>query len=735
MRFLFTVAIFLNALLLFSVQPMIAKALLPVFGGTPTVWLVSMVFFQFALLAGYGYGHFLGKLGKAQVYGHAGLLMVAALTLPFKPNTQAMEGMDPALRLILVLAMAVGPTFVLVSSGAPLMQRWFAATDDPLASRPYFLYSASNLGSMVALLSYPFFIEPRLRISEQFGSWMTGFIVLIGAVLVVGTLAFRRWQPPVVESETAEEAEAAPTTNDRLQWIALSAVPSALLLGVTNFLTANVAPVPLLWVIPLALYLLTFTLAFARKTIANSTILGRLVPLVAIPLAIPIALESTDYERIVALCLFHLGVFFIATWMCHARLAESAPAGKRATEFYFFLALGGVIGGALTALVSPLVFTTYFEYPLALSLAVLLRPKLASKKPEPDNNMPLIVTVASIAAIYIYCAYIRAVPISLAAIPEQFHTGIGVMLTLGIPLIAVFLMGNKPVRQGLALIALFLGYQHGSLNNPADGLTVLRQKRSFFGVLKVTQSGNKGVSLIHGTTLHGRQNLEKLDLPITYYHPTGPVGQVFADRTPRKVALVGMGIGTLAAYGKPGMEMTFYEIDPMVVELASNPGLFSFLKDSKAKIDVVVGDGRQKLEQSTNKYDVIVLDAFSSDAIPSHLVTRQAIRAYERHLAPGGVICFHISNRYLALENIIGQGAKEEGMVSFLQMDFSVTDEERADGKTISSWIMVTRKPEDFGKMLSDPRWTRFEPKVGARAWTDDYSNLWQAFQEKREAN
>jgi spermidine synthase len=729
-RFLFTVAIFLNALLLFSVQPMIAKALLPVFGGTPTVWLVSMVFFQFALLAGYGYGHFLGKLGKFQVFGHVGLLAVSALTLPFKPNTQALENMDPALRLIAVLAMAVGPTFVLVSSGAPLMQRWFAATDDPLASRPYFLYSASNLGSMVALLSYPFFIEPRLRISEQYGGWMTGFIILCAAVLLVGGLAFKRWQTPTETAET-EEDDAPPTTNDRLRWIALSAVPSALLLGVTNFLTANVAPVPLLWVIPLALYLLTFTLAFARRTIANSTLLGRLVPLVAIPLAIPIALESTDHERIVQLCLFHLGVFFIATWMCHSRLAESAPAGKRATEFYFFLALGGVIGGAMTALVSPLVFNTYFEYPLALALAVLLRPKPASDKPQPDNNLPLITTIASVAAIYIYCAYIRGVSIPLASIPEKYHQGIGVMLTIGLPLIAVFLMSNKPVRQGLALIALFLGYQHGTLNNPSDGITVLRQERSFFGVLKVTQTGNKGVSLIHGTTLHGRQNLEKLDLPITYYFPTGPIGQIFADRTPKKVALVGMGVGTLAAYGKPGMDMTFYEIDPLVLELASNPGLFSFLKDSKANIKTVIGDGRQKLEQSPDKYDVIVLDAFSSDAIPAHLITRQAIRAYENHLAPGGIICFHISNRYLALENIIAQGAKEEGLVSYYQMDVAITDEERLDGKTASTWIMVTRKPEDFGKMQKDSRWELFTPRPDARAWTDDYSNLWQAFQEK----
>lgn len=706
---------------------MAARIMLPAFGGTPAVWTASMVFFQGVLLLGYLYAHlgnrYLGP--KRHAILHLVLFALAGLTLPFatRPAMGAQGQSIPALTLIGQLGLLVGPVFLVISAGAPTLQRWFASTSDPAAKDPYFLYSASNVGSMAALLAYPFYVEAQFDLREQTWVWAAGYAML-AAVLIPCAVVVWRSQPVVdvtlSDSESNRDQEVI-TGKQRLMWVALSAVPSSLLLGVTNYITANIAPMPLLWVIPLALYLLTFIVAFSGQKRISALLLGRIMPLIVTPLAVIIVMNAI--EPIQLMVVLHLVGFFVAAWMCHARLSESRPGPKHLTEFYLWMSVGGVVGGIFNGLVAPVLFRDYWEYPLALVLAATLRPVAAQyrKASKLDVGYALLVGLASVAT------YFGA---SRFGIEGALWTGV----VIGVPAVLMFLAVDRPSRFGLSMGAIF--FATTTLNVTAKG-RIVEVERSFFGVHKVEVTENgRFHRLVHGTTLHGLQDTRDPKTPLTYYYPTGPVGQVMhrlpADRQV-EVGLVGLGVGSIAAYGKPGQHFTYFEIDPYVKSIAEDGLLFTFLRDTEAKLDVVLGDARLTLsERPDESFDLIMLDAFSSDSIPIHLLTKEAVAMYFRKLKPNGILTVHVSNRYLTLAPVLQRNAEELGLVAYENQD-GATPEEAAAGKQSSDWILLARSTEIAQPILGrGVDWLAIDPKPGFRTWTDNYSNILSVYDSEK---
>ena len=723
MRALYTITLFVSSFLLFLVQPLAAKLILPTFGGAPAVWNASLVFFQTALLLGYGYAHFsTKKLGRKQPFLHLPLMALAGLALPFTLNTpiwkwvegQASVGYaNPSLLVIAALAGLVGIPFFIVSAGAPLIQRWFSETNDPSAKDPYFLYGASNLGSMLGLFAYPFFFEPRYRLIDQSQIWAAVFGVMVLGMLGCAAMMLR--SPATVTEAQAATEETALTWKQRAFWVLLAAIPSSLLTGVSQFVTTNVAPIPLLWVVPLALYLFTFNLAFTNKRFVSTHGLSRAAPLLICPLFVMLVLD--EHQPVSAL--IHLAAFFVAAWMCHSRLYDERPGTKFLTEFYVWVSVGGLVGGAFNGLLAPSIFNNLWEYPLALlAVAAVKVPYKEGKYAEQFD--------------FIWITAVGVVTLVAILIAKQLNLQFGptrTVLTLALPVVLCFVASDRPFRLAGSLGVFFaVSILAGSVSS---GKTLV-QDRSFFGVHRVSQSSTSRY-YVHGNTLHGKQNLVGSKTPLTYYHPTGPIGQVFKNFSgpTRKdnVALVGLGVGSLASYGEAGQNMTFFEIDPKVVEIATNPKLFTYVSESKAKIDYVLGDARLTLaKQPDGKYGIIVLDAFSSDAIPVHLLTREAFAMYFKKLTPDGVLAVHVSNRYLDLEPVVGQNAKELGFLAWSQVD-GITKDEELEGKSSSNWMLVARKKSHLGKMAGRLSWwSEVDTFAGTKAWTDDYSNVLSVF-------
>jgi hypothetical protein len=710
-RLLFIATLFLSAFLLFLVQPLVAKMVLPIYGGAPAVWMVSMVFFQLALLGGYAYAHWsVRALGvRRQRFVHLALFGLAGLTLPFAATGGWRGEASPALSLLMLLASMVGAGFLAVSAGAPLLQRWFAATDDPEGKDPYFLYAASNVGSMLALFVYPVLIEPYFALAAQARIWAGGY-----ALLALGMLACALF---VRRAEPATEGERSAPLPIRLKllWLALAAVPSSLLLGVTSFLTTNVAPVPFLWVVPLALYLLTFVIAFARRRFVTAAQLGRVFGLLAIPLAMIIILESS--EPLVWLAALHLIAFFVAALMCHSRLVDLRPESGRLTEFYLWMSAGGVVGGAFTALAAPVLFSTLVEYPLALVGAALLMPaKAEGSARRKDVLYALAVTAVTFATVLL----VRRLDLPGAAV---------IGLALGLPLLLAFLAAERPLRYGLALLGFFIVSIYLGTAIPGQ---LLHAERSFFGVHRVLSMDDSMHLLTHGNTTHGMQNMANPEVPLTYYHPTGPIGQVFryfsGPMRKERVGLVGLGVGSLAAYGESGQRMVFFEIDPAVERIARDGRLFRYLADSAAEVEVALGDARLTLQDRNERYGLLVLDAFTSDAVPMHLLTVEAIQLYLERLDNDGLIAFHISNRYLDLAPVLAAAADRLGLATLYQEDLYLDPEDEAEGKRESQWLLMARESAHFGGLADQAEWYQPLRQPRVTAWTDDFSNLLRSF-------
>jgi SAM-dependent methyltransferase len=742
---LFALAIFTSAALVFMVEPMIAKLVLPKLGGSPAVWNTSMVFFQLALLLGYGYAHLIQRVRSlhVQIGVHLGLLVLAALALPLRvsgalgdPPTGA-----PIPWLLGELALSIGAPFAVLSATAPLLQAWYARVraGHPDAQNPYVLYAASNLGSFVALLSYPAIIEPLLRLTTQRALWTGGYFVFIAVIVGIGVLTWRARD----EEQAPPLAPTAPIPwREKLIWILLAAAPASLMLGVTMHLSVDIASAPFLWVIPLALYLLTFVLAFQAKPLIP---LRYTLYIQAALVAACIGMLPFTTAPWLRMFVLNLATFFFTALMCHQILASRRPPPDRLTEFYLWLAVGGVVGGSFNALVAPLIFSTVREYPLVLLAATLARP-WSRTKPTAYDWVWLGLTLLCAGACWAVYAIIRAKPELYYEIVPLLGGDIErvayALLIIGA--IAAFFLWRRTLMFFLALTALWIGAQ-----NVAGRYIWMHSERSFFGVIRAAHEFDPNyksdlIMLLNGSTLHGAETKapQWLCHPMLYYSQNTSIGQaveLIEKRGPEQnIGVVGLGTGAVAAYKRASDQLTYFEIDPKVLHFAFNPTYFSYAtRCAHGKLNLVMGDARLSLaKQPAGKFDLLIVDAFSSDSVPTHLLTEEALRGYLRVMKPDGVVLLHLSNRNLEINSSAAATVRAIG-APVLSQNYQ-EDQNLPFGWESSTDAVVFAKSQDaLADFANDPRW-KSPPKTDVKPWTDDYTNLigalWRRTKEKWDA-
>lgn len=722
MVWLYSLTLGLSALLLFVVQPMFARMVLPLLGGVPAVWNVAMVFFQAMLLAGYLYSHLLAsRLGpRGQAALHLPLLLLPLLVLPVAVAAGWQPPADgtPVWWLLALLTVSVGAPFLAVASTAPLLQRWFAMSGHRHAGDPYFLYGASNIGSIAALLGYPLLLEPWFALAAQSHLWTAGYIVLVGGIAICAFAMLRRLERAAAPAVSIAAGGSTPDREDgdgiswrrRLHWLALAFVPSGLLLGVTQHLTTDIVAVPLFWVVPLALYLLTYVVVFARRPLLRHRWMVRLQPLLLVLLAM------TFFWQINALWFqlpLHLAAFFVTAMVCHGELAARRPPVGHLTAFYLWMALGGVLGGAFTALLAPLVFDSILEYPLLLLAACLLRPRLSSgtKAGALDLLLPAVLFAIGLLPLI----SVTALPQPGLALIAGFYAAYGTF---------AYAQFGRPLRAALAVLAILAA---GQLYARGDE-TVLARERGFFGVHKVEATADGALHLLqHGTTVHGAQYTDpaRWREPLTYYTVDGPLGQLFgwsplAERL-RRVGAIGLGTGAAACYRQPGQDWTFLEIDPEVVRLARDERYFRYLSACAPEARIVLGDGRLSLASGDlGPFDLLLLDAFSSDAIPLHLLTREAFALYLKQLTPEGVLMVHITNRHLDLRPVLAALAVDAGLAAVEQR--FVSPDQGAGYPVPTRWVALARSADLLPP--PDDRWQPLPPAPEQPVWRDDFANI-----------
>jgi spermidine synthase len=709
----FALSLFSSAALLFWVQPLIAKMLLPFLGGAPSVWNTCMVFFQALLLAGYGYVLILSRFFsiKRQATIHLFLLIAAAIVLPFTlPNNRLAAiptNGSPVWWLLLTLFITSGAPFFVLSATAPLLQNWFARSEHKSAKDPYFLYAVSNAGSMLALLAFPFLLEPSLAIRTQNRIWAIGYIVLVASIICCIAL-LKTTERPDILTVSAEHSIA---TRDRLFWILLAFIPSSLMLGITTYIATDVASVPLVWIIPLALYLLTFILAFSNRQLLHVSLTSKLLPLSIVGLGgLMIFKPPISAWAIIGL---HLIVFFIAALLSHGRLALMRPHVRHLPEYYLWIATGGVLGGIFNALIAPNIFSTALEYPAVIVLACLIR-----TSSQPDSQPNKLWRTA-------FPALVLVLTVALSVLALRLSTPIRVQdgIALFVPLVFCYVVTlRRPVMFAFGLAAFLLG-STPYLNASTQTITT---HRNFFGVWRVTDSNTEEFRrLWHGSTVHGVQfkDTDRKCEPTSYYSKNGPVGQIFEVSNARKsvktVAVTGLGAGSLGTYSLPDQKWDFYEIDPAIVKIANDPQYFSFLSDcTSASHRMILGDARLRLRDAEDhQYDLILMDAFSSDSVPAHLLTSEALDLYLTKLADNGILVFHISNRYLDLEPLLSGLANSKNLKARLRRD----QERTVIGRYPSIWVVFARDDKGLGSLIEDQRWRQLNGNI---VWTDDSSNI-----------
>ena len=720
---LFALTLFISASLVFVIEPMFGKMVLPRLGGTPAVWNTCMVFYQTVLLAGYGYAHVLSRRCPlpAQIAIHSALLLAAA----FLPVSLAADWAPPVDRspipaLVAQLARGVGAPLLMLCATAPLLQNWFSKASDGDARDPYFLYAVSNVGSILALVAYPVLIEPATTVTVQRTFWSYLYLLLVGLILGCGAIAWRTSAAdrPSLSKVPAPGAAAAQGEAGilpiawprRARWIALSFVPSSLMLGATTYISTDVASAPLLWTIPLALYLLSFVIGFSRRRPLSDTLAWRCAATAL--LVLTVILSANIRLPTVALVALHLSALLSVAVSLHSSLADDRPHSEHLTEFYLWISVGGVAGGLFNSLAAPLIFSSVAEYPLALAAAAWL---LRTPTPAPWRwyvPMAAAITGAAVAGIVFLLQRQAATPLVLT---------VPIMALVTASLVA----GRRRAGMGLAVSCVLVG---GLVAGSNDG-HLLYIRRTFFGVLRVWDIEREHQHrFMHGTTLHGVQSTAagQTGEPLSYYHRAGPVGQIFTGAAARlthaRIGVVGLGAGELLAYRQPEQDWTFYEIDPEVERIARNPALFTYLRDCGSWCHVELGDARLSLARSrAGQFDMLILDAFSSDAIPVHLMTREALALYLEQLRPGGLLVFHISNRHLQLRPLVAALAGERQLAARVQF-FHTSSPDVA--RLPSEWVVIGRRPDDLGSLASDSRWKPLTAQPGRRVWTDDFSDI-----------
>jgi len=864
--FLFAFTMFLSATLLFMVQPMVGKMVLPHVGGSPAVWNTCMVFFQSLLLLGYLYAHKLASQPsqKTQVKIHLAVLASAAAvmgvasmfttdgaTVPIVKSLAPSGGGFPFFEVMAMLAISIAVPFFAVSTSAPLLQRWFAVTGHPSAKDPYFLYAASNAGSLISLLGYPLLMEPSLRVLHQTWLWAGGFVFLVFATWQCGRASLNPVLPAVNSSGVTASQDidvAEPTNSRKFFWLLRAFVPSSLMLGVTTYMTTDIASVPLLWVIPLALYLLTFIIAFAQMPWWYRPFIANAAPVVVLLLVFVLisgvlddrGREDVSISPMLLKLSLHLSAYFLLSLLMHSELAHERPAAKYLTGYFLWISLGGVCGGLFNALLAPLVFKHPYEYPIAIALGCMLVPVLEILKPASELTeaeksrrgwavlFDFLIPAIMIAfiALMIWASGRDFFNSACKMIVDQLHLGMATVKPFIVyaPICLIcFLFIDRPLRFGLCVFAI-LGANEYRYSN-AD--ITCKTLRSYFGIvridrnpesfssayasmLKPSEVGPWAVyevadmtSMSHGTTLHGKQFHSRFrvtndaksirefnedmkanralleskttdaglppaltdDLrlltafdpwqaatliaaknawdptqdPLTYYHRTGPVGLIMAEAFRRKklpeIGMVGLGTGSVAAYAQPGQTFNFYEIDSKVRDMVLGGEYFTYVNTAKkrrANIDIIMGDARLMLERdpADRKYDLLLIDAFSSDSIPVHLLTVESLKLYQQRLKPGGIFAMHISNVYLRLEPVVAAIAKQNGLACRVLND----REQYHPGKTASSWVILAENEETLGKAFTDPDdvpgtttkpdWRPLDYQPMVKPWTDDYQDM-----------
>ncbi|UIP07342.1 fused MFS/spermidine synthase [Erythrobacter sp. SDW2] len=716
-RWLFVCTVLAGSFLLFLVQPMVARMALPRLGGAPAVWNSAMLVYQALLLAGYAYAHLIGRFSiRRQASIHLAVLLLAALTLPISlaDLPPAASGWEAAW-VPLLFALTIGPVFFAVSAQAPLMQRWYAA--DPAAGDPYWLYAASNLGSFAGLLAYPLLFEPFIRLGGQSWVWTLGYGVLIVLVMLA---AWSRRNAGASPEAAADARPAEPIGWRRIAlWLALSAVPSGLMLSTTTHLTTDIVAMPLLWVIPLGLYLLSFSIAFREESRIGS-FLVLAAPLIALFTGGQAMASSSGGSFLYALAsLLLLMAFAVAL---HHRLYADRPGPERLTLFYLVMSAGGALGGLFTALIAPMVFDWVWEHPLLILSGAALLPRSAwsgwYERLGLGEERRRTVVLALLLAVFAGGYWMQ----------EQLMRGNDLGVTLAMCMLAaigLLLLIDRPAFL-IALLAMMLA--RSGFDTVEQSWAGARE-RSFFGVYAVREQEEQGFrDLVHGTTLHGRQLLHPARAlePTTYYTRNGGAGLVLAHAPElvgpeARIGVVGLGVGTLGCYRQPGQQWEFFEIDPVVLEY-SQAGHFTFLERCTPDAPTHIGDARIVLEDmEPARFDILAIDAFSSDAIPLHLMTREAFGIYSRVLSEDGILLVHVSNRFLDLAPMVNGLARANGMEGRIRRDTG-----RLSPAASPSWWIALARDEALLERLPKPEkgdWDRL-PDPPKRVWSDDFASI-----------
>ena len=722
--FLFAGTLFMSATLMFVLQPMFGKLLLPLLGGSPAVWNTCMVFYQTLLFLGYLYAHYLSTKfnQRRQIQIHAAVIILSLIALPIAlpANTIPPSDGNPTLWLMWTLLLAIGLPFFVISTTSPLLQKWFSKVGHHTSDDPYYLYGASNAGSMIALLSYPFLLEPNVGLLSQQTLWSVGFGLLVLLVLACAFMLWRTQQTVAeVATETVSEVDS-PRLFTKLYWLALAFVPSSLLLGLTNFISTDIASVPLLWIIPLTLYLLTFILVFSKWADKIHPIMVMLQPIVLLPFIAYAFVDPAALPFWLNLIL-HLLAFFLAVMVCHGELAKHRPHAQYLTTFYLIMSFAGMLGGMFNAFIAPFIFNAVYEYPIMIVAALLLRPGFYSQKPSLQVIFPAVLLIIGLAV------YGFSDRLSQALVYSATN---GLILLAGLS----FAFRARSISLGLltgVILFFTLGIQQLISNT-------IYQERSFFGVFSVRESvlmdenqqPEKYHELFHGTTKHGAQRLAShlQTEPLTYYSRPGPMGQLFSVYDEQSenwtIGAVGLGAGALVCYAKKQQQWTMYEIDPVVIEIAKNPQYFSYLQRCGNNTHFKVGDARLSLDaESDEKFDLLIMDAFSSDSVPTHLLTREAIELYFKKIKPNGILAFHITNRHLDIKKVIADHVMQLKLAALIQ---EFTPQNPLPLVVATDWVVMAKNPQTLAPLRQSQlgNWQKLPLYFDMKSWTDDFTNI-----------